>query len=339
MQDESVTQNVTFAWWSERWQSSWADSPDEVPEWDVSRVGSGTARKWARIFTHDQNLIWAEYRDYVEAEVRSPPPENPDNYPRLVIRPDENLKAGIYATPPEGDVLTELLQVREFIESADSMKPGSQTRTLILELANRWGPYALSANDPRDNPNTLSLRSWAVGICRLSDVLQVIAKLRTDLEILSAGQAITDLKQHVKEQASLEYPMVEGRISVRPWPPTAWNQIDAVLKKCHHPRDVRQRLANYLFDMFGGSGGLHFGPFTDQRTQTQKLQLVAYRGTIGWAYFLAAQAIMGGTVRRCAASGCSNIIASGRRHKDTCSDACRQRKSRGAKLKNPVTNL
>lgn len=339
MQIKSVTESVTFAWWSERWQATWAETPEEVPEFDVSRVGKSISLAWAHRFAHRSGVEWDQYCTDHNLEALPSPGVGLDNYPRLIIQPDKDFAPGTYATQPEGDVLGSLTRIRDMLDSPNALLPGSEARNAILEVANRWGPYALSSNEPLEQPNTLSLRSWAVGICRLTDVLRIVAKLKDDLEIIRVTQALSDLCEYIETQDRLEHPTIGLDSGVRDWPPTVWTQIKGVVKKCDTPREVRQRLANYLFGMFGGSEGLHFGPINDTPTKTQRLELSATRGPIGWAYFLAAQSIAGGTVRQCEASGCSNIITAGRDHRETCSDKCRQRRSRELRKGIPVTNL
>lgn len=322
--------DVSLKWLSDRWTPEWADSPNEVPEWDFSRVGD-VAYIWASRKRNNPKARWSDFRDSQCVSVQPPPSNKPEdapkNYPRLVMATRQEFEPGTYITESDPSLPSVFANSYAEICADDALEVGSAGRALILELATKYSPFAHQGIGSSD----LSYRSWATAVSRVYGVLKVVSVLE---KLLSVDEpTVSNVLEFTAQELKLERPVVKRMLTRRTWPPTEWHRIQGQIKDCSSPRQIRLKLALYLQRNFNGPG-IRYGPFGDG------LALSAHRGTGDWTYFLAAQQVQQGETRQCEADGCPKFLPSGSRaDKKTCSETCKKRLQRKRELENPVTNL
>lgn len=129
---ENPAQSISFLWSPYVYPFAWADTPDEVPEWDASRK--------PQAYAGDSYDMFPGMRDETVLE-------SPSEYPRLVCV-DRNRKlvsAGEESGPEE--LINELLALYPYIRPWYSGKPVKVLRDKVLALANRYGaPYRREDN-------------------------------------------------------------------------------------------------------------------------------------------------------------------------------------------------
>lgn len=312
----NVTENLTFVWLTERWEAVWADTPDDVPEWDISRVG----QTFAFIFAKNQSsnaltrvLAWTEYRDGQGIDVKPPPEPSKENYPRLIFHHHgSNFTAGAYRKRVDRNLIESIFRIYKSILIQNPLNPGSETRNLILKLVNEYSPFARYLNDLEE----LSLGTWLFCISRIGAILETIRTLNNAIEL--DLNSMDEVKRFVKEREE----DFNVRQAIKEGIPLTWKEIKPIVDRCSKPAELRQELAKYLINLFGSGNGIRFTYIEDD------LVLSAQCGTIAWAHWLVAQQIRnpikGKNIRQCGAEGCTNIIFSGL----TCSVKCRKKKSR-----------
>ena len=306
-----MTSSVTFNWAARKFPVKWADRPEDVPEWDVSRGYGGP---------YLNKEEWEEYRRS-QGFVPGPPPV--DGYPRLVRIPGEKgVDIGTYNLGAPQGVANKLARLYPYVLHMHERGKEQTLKRKILELAKAYTPYA------HYTPDGLTLRMWALAISRVWAALQVAHRL------LEKG--VKDTKGWVRrnDEAMKEW---DGRFyKRRDWPPTPWFQIYAAIKDSASPREARLGLARYLLTLFGlnaGAGDINF--FIPSNMDVPVM--LAVKGVGEWAYYEVATTVLRRRpVRFC--SVCGSPFISMRKDKDTCSDACRKKKSRSQR-KNPGGNV
>lgn len=332
-----VTQPVTFEWWVHHWESGWANSPDEVPEWDVSRIEHAFARAWAKTKAEGNPETWPEFRDQHQIVVGAALPQWVGYYPRLVAHPTRGAKPVTRHKKEYNGLLKELLRISGFL-GQDALTPGSEAQRSILTLANLYSPYShtLKTPIPHGEPAgalSPSLRFWASGTLRIRNAFDTIKVMDAELEFGTPRDAMATVKAFVDKQAEIE------RAQEGDWNLTAWREIQPPISRCTTPREIRRALADYLTMKFGMVGEIQLVPLGEKGTSKTRLVLSATRGVVDWAYFLAAEAILDESVRPCARLDCPKFLTDRTKKARHCSDACKQAVYRERKKRNPVTNL
>lgn len=129
---ENPVQSVSFSWSSLAYPVRWAEKPEEVPHWDVSRgcplwfkEGRPSAPEINWLGTHE-NGTW---------ELKDAPLTG---YPRLVrAHFDKEAKQGWHDNE---DILNELVPLYEYVEPWRQGKPVAKLKSDVLKLAERYGP-------------------------------------------------------------------------------------------------------------------------------------------------------------------------------------------------------
>ncbi len=129
---ENPAQSISFLWSPRVYPFAWADTPDEVPEWDASRM--------PQAYIGDAYDMFPGVRDETVLE-------SPSQYPRLICV-DEKRKQ----VEPEGEsgpeeLLNELLALYPYIRPWQAGKPVKVLLDRVLTLANKYGaPYRREDN-------------------------------------------------------------------------------------------------------------------------------------------------------------------------------------------------
>ena len=167
--ERSFGESIGFFWAPTAYPVLWADSPDEVPPWDVSRdfpkeVGAGykgRPQPEDPYKVEELRLYLCDHVDYKNhTETWEPTPAPKSGYPRLV-------RASVKMMPLDqgyhqnDDVIGALAPLAKYIQPWRENKPVKVLKKKILELANLYGPPGEA------NQNTLE--AW-LGLITFVDV-------------------------------------------------------------------------------------------------------------------------------------------------------------------------
>lgn len=151
---ESVTKPITFQWMPTPYPVKWADSSEEVPEWDVSRgfplsVGMHSALGAAAEANNELEVLRLLLRNghvgYKDSASTWEPLPSPDkDYPRLVRA---SLNVHTYGEQRhEYPVLTDLARLHRYIPAWRQGKDTAVLRREVLRLSSLYGMASREGN-------------------------------------------------------------------------------------------------------------------------------------------------------------------------------------------------
>ncbi len=152
--DENRSQTLMFFWVAQSYEARWAESPEEVPIYDVSRgfplsAGADLVHKKALADPNDINELRpllrgdARYSHLIDTWEPNPPPT--EGYPRLVR---EDVARHVWGTScTDADVVGDVNKLARHISAWLAGKPVEVLKREILELNAKYGaPYSAEDN-------------------------------------------------------------------------------------------------------------------------------------------------------------------------------------------------
>lgn len=174
---ENDVQTICFFWVPLVYPVVWAETPKEVPEWDMSRgcpwhkerPNGDKPHEYRITMDVRNNRVWREHNPEwakPDWEVK-PPPE--DGYPRLVR---QSLKDRVIPrSRTQHDILGKLAPLYRHFEPWRAGKPVKVLRNEVLELAETYGA-------PTGRYESITLESW----------LKVASEVHTHIDTLRSLQ-------------------------------------------------------------------------------------------------------------------------------------------------------
>lgn len=341
-----MTPNVTssirpFAWTPLRYLPAWVDCPDDVAKWDISRcmdtrrlfsydpTPSSSARNMrdlnqiATVIEDFYLRVGVHQRDYAEPLIYPPPGDCASNYPRI------HPTLPLYLPPEEveASLLENVCKLGDFLSDEDKLK------TEILRLIVRFAPLENYPGVDSALPDTLE--NWKLVIREARCDVSFYEKLKSAIQEEKldelegqppSGHTLWDLDVWAVWRAAVEE-AIEPALS-KDWHPLTYMLIELAFADGARSltglqgflADAYQSLfeeyAEYTRTFLGGPRKLISG--SRVYLYWEKARLYAGHNPV--------------EMRTCAVESCRNVIYGSRRQ--TCSDACRKRKSRASKREN-----
>lgn len=182
---KNVTQTVSFLWAATGYEARWAEEPEDVPVWDVSRdfpleVGMERAPRFKmssqlELLRYLLKVGHKDYRDAAASWEPLPAPdknEKPSHYPRLVRATLDHSSHGCFRT--NENVLKDIGKVTKpkYITAWRDGKPVEVLKNKILKLNEKYG----SPHRPEDN----TLENWLKLIVQVQAHTKAFSLYRTD---------------------------------------------------------------------------------------------------------------------------------------------------------------
>ena len=194
-------QTISFFWAPFGYKARWADAPEEVPIWDLSRgfplsVGMDSAPSAAVKASNQLELLRAllrhghvDYKDSAATWEPLPPPA--EGYPRLV-RDTDKMVLGYFRTTE--DVIGDIGTLAKDIPAWRAGDPVKVLKRKVLELNEKYGaPYGVDENGRIHN----TLEAWL----RLVVMVSVHTQAMHEFKVLGYELMLNGLES---KRASLE---------------------------------------------------------------------------------------------------------------------------------------
>ncbi len=182
---KTVTQTVSFLWAATGYEARWAEEPEDVPVWDVSRdfpleVGMERAPRFEmssqlELLRYLLKVGHVRYKDTAASWEPLPAPdknEKPSRYPRLVRATLDHSFHGYFRT--NENVLKDIGEVAKpkYITAWRDKKPVEVLKKKILKLNKKYGsPYGTEDN---------TLENWLKLIVKVQAHTKAFSLYRTD---------------------------------------------------------------------------------------------------------------------------------------------------------------
>jgi hypothetical protein len=298
----SGTKSGTFKWQATRFEPKWADTPEDVTEWDRR--------------------------------------ENPgcDIYPRLVVATD--LKLGFCSftmpakTQKDNKGLIEAVRKLYYLaQRKNARSPGSNLRNRIIELATTYTPvisYSVRESPEQRRHPSLGLDNWIMAAYFVHVYLRLFEELanRPPKEFArwvysnsKKRHPISRVPNFIKDDEEIfDEVLVEAR-EQHGLEGTIWLHLNNAIEKCETRKQIRGVINSHLEHEF-----LREKPSIILLTTNDGPQLFCETALLPWLSHQLANYAMGKYVRTC--QGCGELFHSTRPHTKSCGGRCRKRLQR-----------
>lgn len=304
----------TFRWKPERYPVRWADSPEEVPEWDTSRS--------PHLFPD-----WRTQEGWRRAQLilRPRPPTSPapaKGYPRLVLELSEDPAPPLLVFRAR-TVMNQLARLQEEAKQYDALEPDSPFRKSVLGLAREYTPVVHTSKPDGwafigVGPRTTAV-DWAILAWRVHTVYDLAERIpyQSNREILEHVQ-----KRFVEETNRAGMHLGVGLFYS--WPISLWYEVYSALER--EPSDIPSALARYLL---GCVEDYKLSPPEIEKREQGKpsFRFPSRMGLGEWVYLHLAEWVIQGCGRLTRCEGCGKMFVSERQGR-VCSERCKKRVQR-----------
>lgn len=308
----------TLKWEPDRYRVRWADSPEEVPEWDTSRS--------PHLFPDWRTSAGWRMAQRVMRPGPAIRPAPAKGYPRLVLELSEDLAPPLVGFRPR-IAMNRLARLQEEAERHDALESDSPFRKSVLWLAHEYSPVVHTSR--RDGWESLAFKGagpgttavdWAILAWRVRTIYDLVE--RTDYEDPHEIRRRTE-KRFVWEVNQTGIHRGIGLLSA--WPISLWYEIYPALER--GPSDIRLALSRYLLGLVGDYN-LSPPVIEFSERDTPSFRFPTRMGLGGWVYLHLAEWVIRGRFARC--EGCGKAFIPERQGR-LCSERCKKRVQR-AKL-------
>lgn len=334
-------QTVAFFWRPFVYPMQWAERPEDVPDWDMTR-GCPWDRWQPHEDTYYQRVLnidrasgygrWEHDPDGSKPDWEvTPPPAT--GYPRLVRR---SLKDRVIEAPRTRDDVVGELALKMFRDGVNAWRDGKQTVKLkekVLELSERYGPVWSMEDNTLEA--WLACAAFVQAHMRASEFLEERSPFFAESDDYTSDVSTVDKLRLEKERLEAKRGAINGGVN-------ALNGLDAVdraelsaflsLYRAAKRTETEEKPVEAFRlevsqDLYGNKFGEVAGRGKDEHLAFRNAGVVLRCSVGKWVFYKLAEWWRHGSfVRICPA--CRTLFPPSRSNKKYCCDNCRKEKSR-----------